>query len=422
MLSLYLHIPFCKAKCKYCSFFVTPENLVEEKKMSVLKEQYHQILLQQIAFRKEKMPHEQIKTLYIGGWTPFQLWTDALIDVIETIFQKRDCEHLEELSIELNPDPIPEVLAFVEQLSKKRTQLYRLRFSFGIQSLDDNILTESGRAYTYSELTEFFRSLRLIKWSNVCYNADFIAFGTSKKQDDDDTIFLPRQEEQRSFFEKLVNSYVFDGFSIYTLELFPGSDRYNSARLKNESIQQESSYGTKESIYDEFDRMATTIADAGYARYELSNFALLGKRSLHNTVYRTMQPYLGLGINASSMLTKKVLHDNPTVQELLQSKENVRFKTQDQWKALGSWTIVDKKSIVVLDSKARLIEELMLKLRTDQRISDRSRYASILEKNRASILTTWTEAWYIEEHESWRQMTRTWLDLYNTLITDLIEF
>lgn len=145
MLSLYLHIPFCLRKCHYCSFFVTPEEQVEVSKMQALKKTYISILMHQIEQWKAVFPDEQIKTIYVGGGTPFQLGAEALIQVIEQIFKTWKCDDLEELTIELNPDPLEEVVAFVDECNKRRSQLYRLRRSFGIQSFDDEWLTKSDR-------------------------------------------------------------------------------------------------------------------------------------------------------------------------------------------------------------------------------------------------------------------------------------
>jgi len=155
---------------------VTPEELVEQGKMHIMKQQYTTLLLEQIATRKALMPDEQIKTLYVGGGKPFQLGKENLVQVIETIFSTRDCSLLEELSIELNPDPLDETLLFVEESLVRRKDLFRIRFSFGIQSFDDTILAESKRAYRYAQLPDFFRKLQKLKGGNVCYNVDFIAF------------------------------------------------------------------------------------------------------------------------------------------------------------------------------------------------------------------------------------------------------
>lgn len=408
-----------------------PEDLVEQKKMVVMKQEYTQTMLNQIAWWKSNFPDEQIKTIYIWWGTPFQLGKENLIHVIETIFSTRDCEQLEELSIELNPDPIDETLLFVEEITKRREHLFRLRFSFGIQSFANTVLQASKRAYTYEQLPDFLRKLQKIKWAHVVYNLDFIAFGdtsiafwswmhhTDTHDYDSEGLFLPWWIEQREFFEKLVQSYTFDGFSVYTLELFPGSDRYNAQKHTQENKTSEA----KETVYDEFDRIASLLQDTGYERYELSNFALPGKRSLHNMVYRSMGSYLGLGINASSMLR---VDDAKQIDELSavldKQTQWVRFKAPEHWKEINAWVCIDTKSIQVLDERQFLIDELLLKLRTDQRIIQRERYQMILEPKRKEILEQRKEQWIIEHDDHlWWQMSDIWFDLYNSVVTDLIQ-
>jgi histone acetyltransferase (RNA polymerase elongator complex component) len=74
-------------------------------------------------------------------------------------------------------------LLFVEEVTKKREHLFRLRFSFGIQSFENTILQSSKRAYTYEQLPDFLRKLQKIKGANVVYNLDFIAFGDTVLED-----------------------------------------------------------------------------------------------------------------------------------------------------------------------------------------------------------------------------------------------
>lgn len=408
---------------------MTPEELVEQGKMQIMKQQYTTLLLDQIATRKVLMPDEQIKTLYVGGGTPFQLGKENLVQVIETIFSTRDCSSLEELSIELNPDPIEETLLFVQEAMLRWKDVFRLRFSFGIQSFDDTLLSASKRAYTYAQLPDFFRKLQKIKSGNVCYNVDFIAFGDREESSGstEDAVFLPWWVEQRTFFEKLVSSQMVDGFSIYTLELFPGSDRYNTQKITHKETSTQAD--DKDTVYDEFDRLATIVETNGYRRYELSNFALAWKRSIHNMVYRTMGSYLGLGINASSLLTQATLRSAPWVAQQLLWKDvddstlGVRFTLPDQWKAFQEKQLVDSTTIDILDADTWLRDELMLKLRTDQRIIDREKYTPILEKNREAQLAEWIAQWRMVYDEGFgRQMSSYGLDLYNALITDLVVF
>lgn len=124
-----------------------PENELESNTLEKTKELYLTNLFQEIDHLHAEYGTEQIRTIYIGGGTPLQLGTERLFTIIDYLLEKRDCEFLEELSIELNPDPFDQVLAFVKTASDKYSQLYRLRFSVGIQSFDDEILQASKRNY-----------------------------------------------------------------------------------------------------------------------------------------------------------------------------------------------------------------------------------------------------------------------------------
>jgi coproporphyrinogen III oxidase-like Fe-S oxidoreductase len=90
-----------------------------------------------------------------------------------------DISELQEFSIECNPYPYSETLASVKHIIETYSHLPRIRFSFGIQSLDDSILQQSNRDCTFMGLQQFTQDILAIKESNVVYNFDFIAFGDS---------------------------------------------------------------------------------------------------------------------------------------------------------------------------------------------------------------------------------------------------
>jgi coproporphyrinogen III oxidase-like Fe-S oxidoreductase len=198
-----------------------------------------------------------------------------LFELIDSVLETWDCEYLEELSIELNPDPFDEVIAFVVRAQKKYTHLFRIRFSFGIQSLDDTVLSTSGRQYVFNNLIHFFRELVEVKTANAVYNLDFIAFGSTPTKQGADVPdigkWLPWDQLRRDFFEKVVKSQMFDGVSVYTLELFPGAERYYKTK---EKTQPGAILSDDETIWKEFQYIKNTVMDAGYGRYEISNFAL----------------------------------------------------------------------------------------------------------------------------------------------------
>ena len=121
MLSLYIHIPFCDRKCEYCNFFVIARRETSPlggkdspNRQDTMIDQYLTSLHNEIDYRVSLMPHEQIKTIYFGGGTPGILSLTQLTSIIDHIRRVRNCEYLEELSIELNPDPFEHTLELVK--------------------------------------------------------------------------------------------------------------------------------------------------------------------------------------------------------------------------------------------------------------------------------------------------------------------
>ncbi len=411
MLSLYIHIPFCNHKCKYCSFFVMPENDGELKEWGVdrMKASYLEALLAENEARVNEYGDQQLRTIYLGGWTPFQLGKDHLWKLIDTLLDTWDCEFLEELSIELNPDPLDEVIEFIAQTQKRYKNVFRLRFSFGIQSLDDKILESSKRNYHFNNLIHRFREVIEIKSATTVYNLDFIAFGANpahtQVQTEVDNGRLPRSQHKRDFFTKMMTSQAFDGVSVYTLELFPWAERYYEQKWPE---TQGAILSDDESIWKEFQRIKNAVMKAGYQRYEISNFALSWKRSLHNMVYWNMENYLGLWINASSC----IVHD----------KGAHRFKNTTQRKQYLWGERKDEASLIKLWVKERKSEEVMLLLRTDKWIHLET-YRDVLVENIDEIIADLIESRHLKfDEERWViTLSSKGMDVYNAVLMEVLE-
>jgi coproporphyrinogen III oxidase-like Fe-S oxidoreductase len=118
-----------------------------------------------------------------------------------------------------------------------------LRRSVGTQTFDDSLLAASKRAYTFLQLKDFFQQLSVQKSPSMRYNLDLIAFG--KLLDG-----IPRGQQQVERFESLLESKLFDSVSLYTLELFPGSDWYHQSHHTSKAVQKV--YGNDDMIFDEF--------------------------------------------------------------------------------------------------------------------------------------------------------------------------
>lgn len=296
-LSLYLHIPFCIHTCSYCSFFVVSEEESKKQKKEHSIEDLKQRYLESLTSEMSNSPirNAKIYTLYLWGGTPYQLWQQRLLELLHTINDSFDLSELRECTIEINPDPLDRVPAFMKLVQENCPFLKGLRRSIGTQTFDDSLLSASKRAYNFAQLQDFFYELSLQKSPSIRYNLDLIAFGKLLENG------IPWGTEQMKRFTSLLEQKLFDSISLYTLELFPGSDWYHQSHHTSKAVQKV--YGNDDMIFEEFVLLRNLIYRYGYKRQELSNFALDGKGSLHNDVYRSMESYLWLGINSSSYLS-----------------------------------------------------------------------------------------------------------------------
>ena len=141
-----------------------------------------------------------------------------MIRLIDHIADVRDLTYLEELSIEINPDPEDQMIELIQTISKRYKHFPRVRFNIGIQSFDNEVLEQSHRQYNFQACVQFLRKLTQIRMDHNIFNFDFIAFGkfnTTRKGD-----LQLRDPVRLEFFENFVHSGFADSFSLYTLELF----------------------------------------------------------------------------------------------------------------------------------------------------------------------------------------------------------
>lgn len=264
--SLYIHIPFCISKCKYCDFFsVTNHN-------SELKDNYLQALCREIIWRKEKYNISQLNTIYIGGGTPSLLSKDEinlLFSFIRKIFLlKADIE----ITIEANPDDLTEELL----------QLYEnagiTRISCGIQSMNEKALSYVSRRASSSVN---IKALQLLQknWKGK-FSLDLICG-------------LPEESEE-SFLNGLqtIVSFNPDHISMYSLTI---EDETPLGRLLNS--------GKLQYDFDFSDQLwlkgKDLLKNSGYMQYEVSNFEKEGNECRHNLVYWNHQNYSGCGSGAT---------------------------------------------------------------------------------------------------------------------------
>lgn len=404
MLSLYIHIPFCAQICKYCSFSVL-ENQSED-----LIQSYLIRLHQEIDHHGKLFPRAEIKSLYFWGGTPNLIWAEELIKLIDHCVQVFNCEDIAELSFEFNPYPSDQILELVKSLNKTYQKRPRVRYSFWIQSFDNAVLSNTGRPCTFPGLVDFLRCLQPLKQENNVFNFDFIAFGKfnqTKKWN-----LQLRTQSAINFFSDFTHSWFADSFSLYTLELFENQRRKKS---DTPSLIQQRCFGSQDEIYEEFSYLKEILLDAGYSRYEISNFSLLSKSSIHNRVYWEMEEYLGLGLGASSFLHASSLQTREVRQY------GARFTNTPYLPKYLNGETTHADTIELLQQSDFLIEKFFLGLMTDRGVQNTEEFTPVLISDYQEKLWVYEQEGLIIKKGEGFVLSDRGMDCYNSIITTLLK-
>lgn len=270
---LYIHVPFCRSKCRYCAFASGP--FTTEGMQS-----YVDLLIRELNFWKQRMAPRKIETIYFGGGTPSLLQTGDLTRILETVFSLFDVQKDAEITLEANPDSANNATYLRD--------LYSLgvnRLSLGVQSLDHNYLTMLGRIHSPEQALQTFSLARDAGFRNI--SLDFI-WGLPGQHPDD-------WFDQIEQFTALRPEHL----SCYGLSVEPGTP------LENDVDQEVLTLPTQEHQARMFLEGTARLASHGYHQYEISNYALQGFQSRHNSGYWEGRDYLGLGPSAVSTVAKK---------------------------------------------------------------------------------------------------------------------
>ena len=268
-LGIYVHIPFCVRKCKYCDFLSGPAE-------AEVQRQYLEMLLKEIGDYKTLLNERNISTIFFGGGTPSILDGYAIFMIMEKIRSLGEISENAEISIEANPGTVTE-----EKLQWwKKAGINRI--SFGLQSADNEELKRLGRIHTWEDFVENYQLARKCGFENI--NVDLMSA-------------LPGQtvDSWKETMEKLtaLNPEHISAYSLIIEEGTPFFEAYGEhpELLPTEEDERAMYYETK-----------TFLAFKGYERYEISNYAKPGYECRHNLSYWERVDYLGLGLGAASLL------------------------------------------------------------------------------------------------------------------------
>jgi len=315
-LNMYFHTPYCKAKCRFCSFYVIPG------RKSRL-EDYFIALKNEIKSYKEELVNYNVKTIYVGGGTPSLVDSIYITEIIQYIKNNFVVNNNCEISVENNPETLTE---------NKIKDYYSVgvnRLSIGLQTTQDNVLKFMGRLYTFDEFKEKYAIAKQSPIQNI--NLDLI-FGIP-------TLTLENWEEALNKTIELNPTHI----STYSLEIDEDSifgylEKKGRFKRMDERLDRKM-YKLSKKI----------LKQNGYNQYEISNSAKPGYECQHNSNIWKGQDYIGFGASSHSRFGNQRYNNINSLEKYIQLIEN---------------NLSSKENIQNLTIKDLLNERIVLNLRT----------------------------------------------------------
>ncbi len=375
-LSLYLHIPFCVRKCRYCDFLSGPAD-------EAARRRYAKALCAEIRAAGEFCRgKETVTTVYLGGGTPSVLAPVQIRKILDTV---REC-------------------------FSRAAGINRL--SVGVQSFRDDELKLLGRIHTAEEAKDVMRAARRAGFSNL--SLDLISALPGQKLED----FIFNLEEAAALRPEHI--------SVYSLILEEGTPLARMAQegqlppLPGDELDREMYHET-----------AKILARHGYHRYEISNYAIDGFESRHNSGYWTGREYLGLGLGASSYFGGVRFRGTASMGEYLgyygeKDLSSVKAEGTDFSSISQEGTVfadAPREEIEQLSEEDRMAEFMFLGLRMMRGVSENEfleRFGASMEDIYGKVLQRHLAAGVIERTDGRVFLTERGIDVSNAVMADYL--
>ncbi len=292
-LSIYVHIPFCKKKCDYCNFtsFACEQNV----------ERYFFSLFNEIKNQSKNFSNKLVNTIFIGGGTPSIVKANFIEQLLLTIKQNFSLTKNCEITIECNPD----------STTKEKLLTYKNcginRISFGVQSLNNNLLESIGRVHNSLQAINAIKIAQQVGFKNI--NADVM-------------LGLPNQTKQNaiSTLKKLVNLGI-QHVSLYTLILEENTPLFKKVQSNSKLLPAE------DDVVKIFKSCSNYLKKNGFERYEVANFSKHNKQCKHNVGYWQNADYIGFGVSAHSKINNVRFSNTNNLVEYINNKNTVQTET-----------------------------------------------------------------------------------------------
>lgn len=271
MLGLYIHIPFCVKKCKYCDFNSFKLNINEKRK-------YLNSLKREMELYKENLEDKSIDSIFVGGGTPSILNEEEIRILFRNIKNNFQIKDRAEITMECNPG----TLTLNKLKTMKECGVNRL--SIGLQAVQNNHLEYIGRVHTYEEFEKNYYQAKEVGFENI--NVDLM-------------YALPNQskEDWMESLEKVVKLNP-THISAYSLILEENTELFNMYERHEFELLDE------DTDIEMYEYTISYLKSNGYNQYEISNYAKKGFECKHNILYWKCENYVGLGVSASGFLNE----------------------------------------------------------------------------------------------------------------------
>ncbi len=379
-MELYVHIPYCRQKCRYCDFasFAGSEGT---------QSMYVNDVLMEAALLASCHPQEQISTAYLGGGTPSVLPPALLKKLLHGIFAVFPLKPDTEFTTEANPGTL------TEEWLQTAVQCRVNRLSLGMQAVQPELLHTLGRIHDFQQVQQ---SVLLAQKAGITNISIDLMFGLPGQ-----TIAMWRESLEA------VLSLGVRHLSCYGLIPEEGTPLFHDLQSGRLSLPNE------EDERRMYDMALDLLAKAGFRQYEISNFAIPGYECRHNIGYWRQEAYVGLGVSAASCWV--------TATERLRTANPRTIPAYHQMIAHRDGSM--REQTVLTDADSRF-ETLMLGLRMNEGVSEAA-FAAMHHATMESIYGDKLrnfEHQGLLHHENGRwALTRRGMDVQNAILVELMD-
>ena len=396
---IYVHNPFCARKCPYCDFYSVTDRSCMEAFYKAAKREAELIgsVISESSGTNPLTDIDNRDTVYFGGGTPSLPDSKLITDLLEAIKKAFSIASDAEITIEVNPSSVT-----TEKLTAYREAGFN-RISLGVQSLDDEVLKTLGRLHDSKGALDAIEKIKNAGFTNI--SADLITGVPGET--------LEGIKKDIKTFSDLGIKHI----STYSLMLEEGTafyDRYNK------TIEEYISPETEREMYH---GTRAYLNELGYETYEISNSALPGFKSIHNSSYWNSCEYFAIGAGAHGFLGDLRYGHRDDVRAYIEEMNTI---TSDDYKAFLEGNKSDLRSLYIeeaLTKEDKMREVAFLRLRTTEGIlldEFKKVFGVEFEDVFEKALNSNIEKGLLERKERTLRLTRSGLDIANIVIEEFL--